>query len=180
MATPELKSVPEAPAHPRFPTTPGKTYGLMCLVPTKSNATGSDTEKQVQSWPHALSRELALFLLTLAVLCAVAVFFQAPLEEPANALHPPNPAKAPWYFLGLQELVSYSAFWGGIGIPGLLGALAAIAPFLERKKGGEGVWFHESRTAANWTFLTIIVTLATLTLIGTLFRGENWALITPW
>jgi quinol-cytochrome oxidoreductase complex cytochrome b subunit len=77
-------------------------------------------------------------------------------------------------------MVSYSAFWGGIGIPGILVALGLVSPYLERKKGGEGVWFHESRTIANWTFLTIMVTLGILTVIGTLFRGENWSLVVPW
>ncbi len=178
-ATPD-KSALEAPPHERFPLKPGKTYGLMCVVPTRTNNTGTQAEKQVQAWPAALSRELLLFLVTLAVLSLVAVFFAAPLEEPANALHPPNPAKAPWYFLGLQEMVSYSAFWGGIGIPGILVACAIVAPFLERRPGGEGVWFDHSRSAANWTFLTIMSTLGVLTLIGTLFRGENWALVVPW
>jgi hypothetical protein len=170
----------DAPKHERFPVKPGKTYGLMCVVPTRTANTGTQTEQQVQSWPAALSRELALFLLTLAVLSLVAFLFSAPLEEPANALHPPNPAKAPWYFLGLQEMVSYSAFWGGIGIPGLLVALAVVAPYLERKPGGEGEWFHHSRTAANWTFLTLMTVLGILTIVGTLFRGENWALVVPW
>ena len=180
MATrPELVDL-AAPAYERFPLEPGKTYGLMCVVPTRTASTGAEAEKQVQSWPAALSRELLLFLLTLAALSALALLCNAPLEEPANALHPPNPAKAPWYFLGLQEMVSYSAFWGGIGIPGLLVALGVAAPYLERKRGGEGVWFHSSRSAANWIFLTLMTTLGVLTLIGTLFRGENWALVVPW
>ncbi len=172
-----MVSPEEKPKHDRFPV--GKTYGLMAVVPVKSEATKITTEEQVQTWPAAISRELLLFIVTLLALCTLALLFNAPLEEPANALHPPNPAKAPWYFLGLQELVSYSAFWGGVGIPGLLVALAMIAPYLERKPGGEGVWFHPSRTAANWTFLTILGTLAVLTVIGTFFRGENWALVMP-
>ena len=84
----------EAPVHERFPVKPGKTYGLMCVVPTRTPNTGGVVEKQVQSWPAALSRELLLFLVTLVTLSAVSLFFNAPLEEPANALHPPNPAKA--------------------------------------------------------------------------------------
>ena len=171
---------PEAPSHERFPLAPGKTYGLMCVVPARSEATTTATEKQVQSWPAALSRELLLFLATFVALSIVALLFNAPLEEPANALHPPNPAKAPWYFLGLQEMVSYSAFWGGIGIPGLLVLAATAAPYLERKPGGEGQWFHPSRTTANWVFLGVMLTLGFLTLIGTAFRGANWAFVIPW
>jgi hypothetical protein len=67
-----------------------------------------------------------------------------------------------------------------VGIPGLLVLAAMAAPYLERKKGGEGVWFHPSRSAANWTFLTVMTVLGILTIIGTLFRGENWALVVPW
>ena len=169
-----------APTHERFPVKPGKTYGLMCVVPTRTANTSARPEAQVQAWPAALSRELLLFLLTVAVLSVLALLFNAPLEEPASALHPPNPAKAPWYFLGLQEMVSYSAFWGGIGIPGLLVALAVAAPYLERTPGGEGTWFHHSRSGANWTFLTVMTVLGILTLIGTLFRGVNWTLVVPW
>jgi quinol-cytochrome oxidoreductase complex cytochrome b subunit len=179
VAQTEIKN-PEAPAHERFPVKPGKTYGLMCVVPTRTPVTGTQAEKQVQSWPAALSRELLLFLFMFTVLSVIALLFDAPLEEPANPLHPPNPAKAPWYFLGLQELVSYSAFWGGIGIPGLLFTGFLAAPYLERKRGGEGVWFHHSRGAANWIFLTVMITFGILTIVGTLFRGENWALVVPW
>ncbi len=170
----------DKPTYERFPIRPGKTYGLMCVVPTATEATKIETEKQVHAWPAALTRELALFVLTLVILSVVALLFNAPLEEPASRLHPPNPAKAPWYFLGLQEMVAYSAFWGGIGIPGLLVLLALAAPYLERKPGGEGVWFHSSRSAANWVFLGIVGTLLVLTAIGTFFRGENWAFVVPW
>jgi hypothetical protein len=68
-------------------------------------------------------------------------FFNAPLEQPVNVMHPPNPAKAPWYFLGLQEQVSYSAFWGGIGVPGIELLLLLLVPYLDRGKAGVGRWF---------------------------------------
>ncbi len=170
----------EAPSFERFPARAGKTYGLMCVVERSSPATKVEPECQVQSWPAALNRELALFVISLLVLSIFALIFKAPLEDPANPLHPPNPAKAPWYFLGLQELVSYDAFWGGIGIPGILVLLALLAPYLEWRKGGEGVWFHRSRSAANWMFLTIMLTLGILTIIGSLFRGVNWQFTVPW
>ena len=73
-------------------------------------------------------RELFVFVLTVSLILVVSLLFNAPLEEPVNVMHPPNPAKAPWYFLGLQEMVSYSAFWGGIGIPGTHGGAAAGGP----------------------------------------------------
>ena len=71
--------------------------------------------------PHLFYAELGVFMLTV-VRCAslLSLFSDAPLKELANPTVPENPAKAPWYFLGLQELVSYSAFMGGIGIPTLI------------------------------------------------------------
>ncbi len=170
----------ETPDYERLPVKPDKTYGLMCVVPTKSEAVTIKTEKQVLAWPEGLLRYVLVFVVLFLALATISLLFNAPLEEPANALHPPNPAKAPWYFLGLQEMVSYSAFWGGVGIPTLLVLLAIAAPYLESKPGGEGVWFHSSRSAANWIFLGIMGTLGVLTLIGTLFRGKNWDFILPW
>ena len=79
---------------------------------------GKLEEDTVFSWPNLLIAELFVLLLTIAGVMAVSLLFNAPLEQPVNVMHPPNPAKAPWYFLGLQEQVSYSAFWGGIGVPG--------------------------------------------------------------
>ena len=170
----------ELPAFERFPATPAKTYGLMAVVPLRTPQTGGDVEKQVPSWPSALARELLLFVGTLLLLSVAALLWDAPLEGVADPSHPPNPAKAPWYFLGLQEMVSYDAFWGGIGIPGLLVGLAILAPYLERRSGGEGVWFHPKRSAVNWLFLSVLATLAVLTVVGTFFRGANWAFVTPW
>ncbi len=170
----------ERPSFETFPVKPGKTYGLMTVVPTRTPACDAEPEKQVQAWPAALVRELLLFVVTLLAMSLLAVLFDAPLEGPANSLHPPNPAKAPWYFLGLQELVSYSAFWGGIGIPGIMLLAAAAAPYLEWRPGGEGTWFHRSRSAANWIFVTVAACFIYLTIVGTFFRGENWALVMPW
>ena len=170
----------EQPPFERFPTVAGKTYGLMAVVPLKTHNSDGDVEKQVPSWPSALGRELLLLVVTILLLSLAAIFWNAPLEGPADASHPPNPAKAPWYFLGLQEMVSYDAFWGGIGIPTVLVLLALLAPYLERRPGGEGVWFHPKRSAVNWLFLSLIGTLGVLTLIGTFFRGANWSFVTPW
>src|SRR5581483_1006993 len=74
-------------------------------------------ENTVMSWPHLFWAELSVFMVTVAVTLILAFYSDAPLKELANAAIPENPAKAPWYFLGLQELVSYSAFMGGMLIP---------------------------------------------------------------
>ena len=102
-----------------FPRNPNKTYGLMELVKGSSPRVDRGPEDMVSSWPHLLIREAILFAGTFLVILWLAVFAVPPLDKPADPTKPPNPAKAPWYFLGLQELVSYDAFWGGLGIPGL-------------------------------------------------------------
>jgi quinol-cytochrome oxidoreductase complex cytochrome b subunit len=110
----------------------------------------------------------------------LSLLFNAPLEEPVNVMHPPNPAKAPWYFLGLQELVSYSAFWGGVGIPGLEVLLLLLVPYLDRKPVGVGVWFAKERMLANTAFLTFALLNVMFIIIGTFFRGPNWGFVSPW
>ncbi|MEE9402247.1 MAG: cytochrome b N-terminal domain-containing protein, partial [Desulfobacteria bacterium] len=99
--------------------TTNKTYGLMALVRGKTPAVDQDVENTVMSWPHLLRAEVAVFMLCLAGVVVYSFYIDAPLRELANPLIPENPAKAPWYFLGLQEMVSYSAFMGGIGLPTL-------------------------------------------------------------
>jgi len=80
-----------------------------------------------------------------AVCMVLAFFSDAPLKEKANPLVPENPAKAPWYFLGLQELVSYSAFMGGVFLPALVVFGLALIPFLDREPEPGGVWFSGRR-----------------------------------
>jgi len=71
----------------------------------------------------------------------LSMFWDAPLKELANPTVPENPAKAPWYFLGLQELVSFSAFMGGIGIPAICLIGLGLIPYLDRERAGTGEWF---------------------------------------
>ena len=109
----------------------------------------------------------------------VSLLFNAPLEEPVNVMHPPNPAKAPWYFLGLQEMVSYSAFWGGIGIPGLMVALLLCVPYIDRGTGAWDAGSRKERLLANTIFLTLVVLNVIFIIIGTFFRGPNWTFVSP-
>jgi quinol-cytochrome oxidoreductase complex cytochrome b subunit len=85
--------------------------------------------------------EAAVFMLTTALSVLLAIFLEAPLKEVANPAVPENPAKAPWYFLGLQELVSQSAFMGGIGIPMIVLIGLGLIPYLDRETEGTGMWF---------------------------------------
>ncbi len=157
-----------------------KTYGLMELARGTTPQVGRNPEDEVFSWPHLVFRELLLFLLVVAVVLFLAIFWNAPLEEFANPIHPPNPAKAPWYFLGLQELVSYSAFWGGVVVPGLLVTALALLPYLDRKRVGIGQWFARERIVANTLFTLCLLAAIVFTIIGTYFRGPNWGWVEPW
>jgi quinol-cytochrome oxidoreductase complex cytochrome b subunit len=157
-----------------------KTYGLMELARGTTPQVGKNPEDEVFSWPHLVFRELLLFLLVTAMVLFLAIFWNAPLEELANPIHPPNPAKAPWYFLGLQELVSYSAFWGGVVVPGLLVTALMLLPYMDRQRKGVGRWFARERVVANMIFSVCLVIAVVLTVIGTSFRGPNWGWVVPW
>jgi quinol-cytochrome oxidoreductase complex cytochrome b subunit len=157
-----------------------KSYGLMELARGSTPQVGQNPEDQVFSWPHLVFREVLLFLLVVAVILFLGIFWNAPLEELANPIHPPNPAKAPWYFLGLQELVSYSAFWGGVVVPALLVTALVLLPYLDSRKHGVGRWFAQERAVANTLFSICLVAAVVFTLIGMYWRGPNWAWQNPW
>ena len=157
-----------------------KTYGLMELAHGTTPQVGRNPEDEVFSWPHLVFREVLLFLAVIAVVLFLAIFWNAPLEQVANPIHPPNPAKAPWYFLGLQELVSYSAIWGGVVVPGVLVLALVLLPYLDRGRQGVGRWFARERAVANTIFALCLVVAIVLTIIGSLFRGPNWSWQEPW
>jgi quinol-cytochrome oxidoreductase complex cytochrome b subunit len=159
---------------------PKKVYGFQGLVRGPLTKVGQIPDNTVFSWPNLFLAELFTFVVTLSAILVLSLLFNAPLEEPVNALHPPNPAKAPWYFLGLQEMVSYSAFWGGIGVPGIFVLLLLATPYLDRGPKGVGKWFSRDRLLANTIFITFVVANIIFVIIGTFFRGANWAFVTPW
>lgn len=124
---------------------PGKTFGLMAIVRGQSPHTGDDPDETVPSWPYLMRAELLIFMVTFFVCVALGLLFDAPLKELANPALPENPAKAPWYFLGLQEMVSYSAFIGGVVIPAIVVLGLGLIPFLDRESEPSGVWFSGTR-----------------------------------
>lgn len=157
-----------------------KSYGLMELAHGMTPQVGRNPADEVFAWPHLIFRELLLFLLVVAMVLFLGIFWNAPLEELANPIHPPNPAKAPWYFLGLQELVSYSAFWGGVVVPGVLVMALLVLPYMDRNRKGAGQWFARERVLANTIFTVCLVIAIVLTIIGSVFRGPNWSWQEPW
>ena len=127
--------------YPVFTEEPAKTYHLAAIVRGRTSAVGRGPENTVPSMPHLFYAELGVMMVTLFVCVALSLFSDAPLKELANPSVPENPAKAPWYFLGLQEMVSFSAFMGGIGIPSIVLIGLALIPYLDRETEGTGEWF---------------------------------------
>jgi len=156
-----------------------KVYGFQGFVRGPLTKVGNVPDNSVYAWPDLMMAELFVFVLTVSAILVVSLLFNAPLEQPVNVMHPPNPAKAPWYFLGLQEMVSYSAFWGGIGAPGLMVALLLMVPYIDRSPGGVGRWFARERLLANTIFITMVVLNVIFIIIGTFFRGPNWTFVSP-
>ena len=156
---------------------PGKTYGLMAVVRGKSAHTDHEPDETIPAWPYLLRAELVVFMVTLVICVILGYLFDAPLKEPANPAIPENPAKAPWYFLGLQEMVSYSAFVGGVLIPAVTVIGLALIPFLDREEEPGGAWFSrgQGRRIAVWSVLfgglTAVLAVAVPVYFGWL---RNW------
>jgi quinol-cytochrome oxidoreductase complex cytochrome b subunit len=165
---------------PRAKTAKGKTFGVLGVVRGPFQKVGNTPDNTVWSWPHLFTAEIFCFTLTVFLVLVVALLFQAPLEAPADPTHPPNPSKAPWYFLGLQEMVSYSAFWGGVGVPTLFVVALLLLPYLDRNPRGSGEWFSRHRLLANTVFATILLVNLVFVIVGTFFRGANWDFVVPW
>ncbi len=178
------------------PPSKTKTYTLLGIArgtaPRIRAATAESGEATVNSVPDLARRAAIAVLGTIAVVGILSVFLRSPLEEPANPLITPNPAKAPWYFLWLQEIVTDTtvhigritingAFLGGVLLPGALLVLLTAWPWLDRSPlGATAVWFPKSRRRQNAVFLVILAAVVLLTIIGTFLRGPYWHFYWPW
>jgi len=121
--------------------------------------------ERIYSWPLLLWIELSILLMILVSLLILAFFLDAPLKEQANPSFPENPAKSPWYFLGIQEMVSYSAFAGGLLIPLLFIIFLISIPYVDREDIYSGKWFSgiKGRKIFNWSVVfSIIVTVVVI------------------
>lgn len=183
---------------PRGEVAPGKTktYSLLGIArgtnPTVRAVSVEQPEALVNSVPD-LTRRIGIVVLgTMAAVSVLSAFARSPLEEPANPLVTPNPAKAPWYFLWLQEIVTDTtikigsftvngAFIGGVLLPGLLVALLTAWPWIDQSPAAAaGKWFPRSRRTQNLIFLLLALFVLALTSIGTFCRGPYWNFYWPW
>ena len=133
-------------------------------------------------WPDLVYIELIAMVLGTAALVAWSLLLRAPLEQPANPVVTPNPAKAPWYFLGLQELLVYFDPWlAGVVVPTLIIVGLAAVPYLDPNPRGSGYYTIAERKFAWAVFLFGFLQLwILLILIGTFFRGPNWSFFGPY
>ena len=133
------------------------------------------TGEKVDVWPHLVSRELLAALLVTAVLALWSVWLQAPLEEIANPTLTPNPSKAPWYFVGLQELLVYFDPWiAGVTLPGIIVLGLMAIPYVDVNPQGVGEYTFRKRPFAMTLFLTGAAMWFLLIAIGYYCRGPNW------
>jgi quinol-cytochrome oxidoreductase complex cytochrome b subunit len=173
-----------------------KTYSLLGITSGRTVHVETaivDADKHtVMSSPNLTRRIILVTLGTLAVAVLLTILFRAPLEEAANPNVTPNPAKAPWYFLWLQELVTDTTFTiagitingaliGGIIVPGLLVVAAILWPYFDKSPvRAAGVWLATERRKQNIIFLVIVALILIFTVIGTFMRGPFWNWYWPW
>jgi len=166
-----------APAAPVIPEGV-RTQRMLTVVKAKAiqGAKREPTDK-VSTWPHLLAIEFVALLVVLGLLVVFSVFQDAPLLELANPNEQPNPSKAPWYFLGLQELLSYfDPQIAGVLIPGLGLAGLALIPYIDRNKSTR----PSDRKFAIMMFSFFVMASAILTIIGSFYRGPGFNFTFPW
>lgn len=134
----------------------------------------------VPVWPNLLFRELLVTLGFLVALTALSLAVNAPLEDPADPSHTPNPAKAPWYFVGLQELLVYFDPWlAGAVIPLLLVFGLCAIPYVDPGRDDVGVYTFRRRKLAVTVFLAGVLGWFALIAVGLWFRGPGWGWTWP-
>lgn len=140
-----------------------------------------ENREKVWAWPNLVYTELFAIIACTIFLIVWAVVFKSPLEEPANPTWAPNPAKAPWYFLGLQEMLVYFDPWlAGVLLPGLIVVGLIAIPYLDVNPKGNGYFTFKERKFAISAFLFgWLVLWIFLIIVGTVMRGPNWTFYGP-
>jgi menaquinol-cytochrome c reductase cytochrome b/c subunit len=156
----------------------GHTQRLLTVVKSGSiQQARAEAQDKVHVWPHLLAIEFASILSLMAFVTIFSALVKAPLLGLADVNQTPNPSKAPWYFLGLQELLKmFQPMVAGVTIPGIALGLLAITPYIDR---------NPSNKPADRKFAIIMMTMflmmwATLVIIGSFFRGEGFNFVFPW
>ena len=140
-----------------------------------------ENREKVWCWPNLVYTELFTIIAGTVFLIVWAIVFKAPLEEPANVTWAPNPAKAPWYFLGLQEMLVYFDPWmAGVVLPGLIVVGLIAIPYIDTNPKGNGYYTFKERPLAITMYLFgWLVLWNYLIIVGTFLRGPNWTFYGP-
>ena len=156
----------------------GETHRLLAMVPPEGiQRTEARQEDKVNVWPHLLLREAVASFAMFAFVTVFSVVVNAPLRELANSNLTPNPSKAPWYFLGLQELLRYfHPMVAGVTIPGIALLVLAAAPYFDRNPSIR----PENRKLAILLFTMFLMFWAVLVMAGSFFRGPSFEWVWPW
>lgn len=163
----------EAPA----PAVPRVRLLGQVTAPAEVTVVVRDPTREVFTWPHLLVRHVVVALATALVVVAMGVAWEAPLRDLANPNLTPEPAKAPWYFVGVQELLAhFPPAIGGVFIPALAVLGLCLWPWIDRSATRDPA----RRKPALALFFTICATALVLTVIGAFFRGPGWHWVLPW
>src|SRR3990172_280774 len=144
-------------------------------------ATKPAVADRVHVWPYLVRNEFICSIIVMVILTVWSITINAPLEEPANPTETPNPSKAPWYFLGLQEMLVYYDPWlAGVVLPTLILVGLMAIPFIDPNPKGNGYYTLKHRKFAIGMFLFgFIVLWCSMIIIGTFLRGPNWNFFGP-
>ena len=156
----------------------GHTQRLLTVVKSGSiqDVKASPVDK-VHTWPHLLAAEFVASLACLAFTFVFSIFVNAPLLQQANTNQTPNPSKAPWYFLGLQELLTmFHPMIAGVTIPGVGLIVLIFAPYIDKNPSNK----PEDRKFAISLMTVHIMFWAVLVIIGSFFRGPGFNFTLPW
>jgi hypothetical protein len=177
-AVPAAAGAPAAPTGPVGPPPGVRTQRLLTVVKAGAiQGTTKEPQDKVNVWPHLLAIEFVALLAMLAFLTLLSAFVDAPLLEFANFNEQPNPSKAPWYFLGLQELLAYfDPQVAGIIIPGFGAAALAFIPYIDRNPSVR----PSDRKLAISIFTVFFMAAAVVTIFGSFFRGPGFNFVFPW
>ncbi len=156
----------------------GHTQRLLTVVKSGSiQDIKMKPQDKVHTWPHLIVVEFGAALFCTAFLTIFSIFVNAPLLELANANETPNPSKAPWYFMGLQELLTlFHPMVAGVTIPGIGLIVLILAPYIDKNPSNR----PEDRKFAITLFTIFMMFWAVLVLIGSFFRGPGFNFIFPW
>jgi hypothetical protein len=156
----------------------GHTQRLLTVVKSGSiQETRAEAQDKVHTWPHLLVVEFAALLIVTAGLVIFSAAVRAPLLQLADFNKTPNPSKAPWYFLGLQELLTmFHPMVAGVTIPGMGLFLLMVAPFIDKNPSHH----PKDRKFAISLFTLFVMLWAVLVIIGSFFRGPGFNFVFPW